>query len=72
MGLLDNLGLTSLIKEAHQIKQEFDEVVDTVVDQSKIVGEIKGNADTIKNSIASEVSGVVAEAKEAFKNPTQN
>lgn len=76
MGLLDDLGLTSLIKEAHQIKQEFEavknEVVDTVVDQSKIVGEIKGNADTIKNSIASEVSGVVAEAKEAFKNPTQN
>jgi hypothetical protein len=67
MGLLDDLGLTSLIKEAQQIKQEFEsvkkEVVDTVADQSKIVGEIKGSAETITSSITSQVSDAVAEAK---------
>lgn len=76
MGLLDDLGLTPLIKEAHQIKQEFEtvksQVVESVAEQSKIVGEIKGNADSIKDTITSEVSGVVTEAKEAFKGSTQN
>lgn len=76
MGLLDDLGLTPLIKEAHQIKQEFEtvksQVVESVAEQSKIVGEIKGNADSIKHTITSEVSGVVTEAKEAFKGSTQN
>lgn len=76
MGLLDDLGLTPLIKEAQQIKQELEtvksQVVESVADQSKIVGEIKGNADSIKDTITSEVSGVVTEAKKAFKGSTQN
>lgn len=76
MGLLDDLGLTPLIKEAHQIKQELEtvksQVVESIAEQSKIVGEIKGNADSIKDTITSEVSGVVTEAKEAFKGSTQN
>lgn len=75
MGLLDDLGLTPLIKEAQQIKEEFStikgQVVDTVADQSKLIGEIKGSATDIKDSIVSQVSGVVSDVKETVQPPKE-
>ncbi|OYX54133.1 hypothetical protein B7Y92_00490 [Candidatus Saccharibacteria bacterium 32-50-13] len=70
------ISYPAILAQITPVSQEFESVksqaVESVAEQSKIVGEIKGNADSIKDTITSEVSGVVTEAKEAFKGSTQN
>ncbi len=77
MGLLDDFGLSGLIKDATKIVKEVqtikDEVVGTVTDtisaQSSVVNDIKNGATSIANSITTEASGAVTDIKNAL-NPS--